>query len=319
MRLRDLPTLAREVGISTFGSAAALEGVLNQTRIRLLSTLNGTLTLKMASMQGDRSISHLQREMRHDRYDVKGLQQHSGVVLDVGANLGYYSLVVAKLYPQMRVLAVEPTPPTFFFLVVNLHLNRVRLMTRSTFRAAKARGVLPLHAAMGSKATANGTSITMHYPIGGGDSQLAMATSDSSLAPRGGFRTQRVPLVDMDDFLVTSGVRRVRVLKIDCEGCEWSLVPNLRAWLTPPLWTDGMKMRFWTWPSWWRPMLPRVERIVGELHTGPLEPSYDFEMRRRAGRPVMRPEVDHVFQTVRILAERGCSLGKPGHTYLSPC
>ena len=105
------------------------------------------------------------------------------------------------------------------------------------------------------------------------------------------------------------------------EGCEWNLVPNLRLWLTPPLWNDGMKLRFWKWPSWWRPLRPRIERIVGELHTGSLEPSFDFEKRRRTqpGRIVIRPEVDAVFQTVRILVQRGCSLGRAGHVYLTPC
>ena len=43
----------------------------------------------------------------------------------------------------MRVLAIEPTPPTFFFLVLNLQLNRVRVLSPSTFGGAGARGVLP--------------------------------------------------------------------------------------------------------------------------------------------------------------------------------
>ena len=123
-------------------------------------------------------------------------------------------------------------------------------------------------------------SIMMHFPLGFHDSQLAMATNDPKLSSRGGWRAQRVPLVDLSAYLEDRGVQRVRVLKIDCEGCEWSLLPSLRSWLTPPVSTPGMKLRFWAWPSWWRPYTPRVERLVGELHTGPLEPSYDFEMRR---------------------------------------
>ena len=320
MRVEQLSPYVRDVGVTSFGSIAALEATLNQTRMQRLVTLDGALTLTLASHKGDKSVQHLRREMRGDRYDVRHsvLLDGEGVVVDVGANLGYFTLTVAKLYPGMRVLAIEPTPPTFFFLVLNLQLNRVRLLSPSTFGGAGARGVLPLHAAMG-RVDAAKDSIMKHFPLGFHDSQLAMATNDPKLSSRGGWRVQRVPLVDLGAYLENRGVQRVRVLKIDCEGCEWSLLPSLRSWLTPPVSTPGMKLRFWAWPSWWRPYTPRIERLVGELHTGPLEPSYDFEMRRKQGRPVMRPEVDQVFQTVRILTERGCSLGLPGQVYLSPC
>src|SRR5689334_3094283 len=39
-----------------------------------------------------------------------GLAQRSGVVLDVGAHIGYYSLVAALANPEARVLAFEPLP-----------------------------------------------------------------------------------------------------------------------------------------------------------------------------------------------------------------
>ena len=76
----------------------------------------------------------------------------------------------------MRVLAIEPTPPTFFFLVLNLQLNRLRVLSPSTFGGAGARGVLPLHAAMGRVDTAK-DSIMMRFPLGFHDSQLAVATT----------------------------------------------------------------------------------------------------------------------------------------------
>ena len=90
-------------------------------------------------------------------------------------------------------------------------------------------------------------------------------------------------------------------------------------WLTPPVTTPGLKLRFWRWPSWWRPYRPRIERLVGELHVGPLEPDYDFELRRKSGRPVVRPEVTHLFETVRALSLRGCSLGLPNGVWLDSC
>ena len=68
-----------------------------------------------------------------------------------------------------------------------------------------------------------------------------------------------------------------------------------------------------------RPYRPRIERLVGELHVGPLEPDYDFELRRKSGRPVVRPEVTHLFETVRALSLRGCTLGLPNGVWLDSC
>ena len=134
-----------------------------------------------------------------------------------------------------------------------------------------------------------------------------------------GFRAQSVPLVSLPSYLETMGVHTIQLLKIDCEGCEWAALSSLRDWLTPPVTTPGLKLRFWRWPSWWRPYRPRIERLVGELHVGPLEPDYDFELRRKSGRPVVRPEVTHLFETVRALSLRGCTLGLPNGVWLDSC
>lgn len=48
----------------------------------------------------------------------------SGLVLDVGANLGWYSVILEKALPAgVRVLALEPDPDNFDLLQSNLQLN----------------------------------------------------------------------------------------------------------------------------------------------------------------------------------------------------
>ncbi len=319
--LDTLPPAIRDDGVAAFGSISALAAILKKTRVRQLRTLDGAVTLQLASIDGDKSVSHLRREMRSDRYEVSKLRDGGGdIVVDIGANLGYLSLTVAKLYPRMRVLSIEPTPPTFFLLLVNLHLNRVPILSPSTFIARDAGGVLPLHAATGGASTRANDTVVMHFPVAGGDSQLAMAAQGAAAwQPKGGFRAQSVPLVRLPSYLEAMGVQTIQLLKIDCEGCEWAALSSLRDWLTPPVTTPGLKLRFWRWPSWWRPYRPRIERLVGELHVGPLEPDYDFELRRKSGRPVVRPEVSHLFETVRALSLRGCTLGLPNGVWLDSC
>lgn len=44
-------------------------------------------------------------------------------MLDIGANIGWYSLNFAKIFPSLNVLAFEPVPKTFQYLQDNLKIN----------------------------------------------------------------------------------------------------------------------------------------------------------------------------------------------------
>jgi predicted RNA methylase len=48
-----------------------------------------------------------------------------GVLIDVGAHIGKYSIIFAKLFPRLKVLAIEPSKLNFFFLPRNIRLNNI--------------------------------------------------------------------------------------------------------------------------------------------------------------------------------------------------
>lgn len=55
-----------------------------------------------------------------DCYGIRTLQQPPDVVVDVGANCGVFSMTARVLFPQARVISVEPCPETFAMLEDNL-------------------------------------------------------------------------------------------------------------------------------------------------------------------------------------------------------
>lgn len=76
--------------------------------------------------------SHLfRRVMLHDRYEPEVgalIREHVDPdrdMVDVGANIGFFSVLAARLMRQGRVLAVEPSDSAFARLQRNLDLNRV--------------------------------------------------------------------------------------------------------------------------------------------------------------------------------------------------
>lgn len=46
-------------------------------------------------------------------------------VIDIGANMGWHSINIAKTYPSCKIHAFEPIPQTFSFLEQNIKLNQI--------------------------------------------------------------------------------------------------------------------------------------------------------------------------------------------------
>ena len=76
------------------------------------------------------------KELQKDAYGFSTLPLHRGdVVLDVGANVGVVSTWLAKLYPGIRIIAIELDPTNFRFMLWNLHRNNAprRHLVQSSF------------------------------------------------------------------------------------------------------------------------------------------------------------------------------------------
>jgi FkbM family methyltransferase len=120
------------------------------------------------------------------------------VVVDVGANVGMYTLIAARLIGTSgRVISFEPTPRTFAILKDNIQINGL-LET----------GVVELHAVAITDRI--GTARFGVYPANSGH---------NTLFPHGGDAR----LIDVETTTIDAAlaaVPRVDVIKIDAEGAE---------------------------------------------------------------------------------------------------
>jgi FkbM family methyltransferase len=126
------------------------------------------------------------------------------VVVDVGANMGYFSLLAAqRVGASGRVVAIEPAPPTFAKLTANLALN-------------PGAAVRPVRAAVGARREA-----VPFYRASWND-------AESSTVARGGsepaWEVQAFPLARL---LSDDEIARTRLVKVDIEGGEWDAVRGL--------------------------------------------------------------------------------------------
>ena len=121
-------------------------------------------------------------------------------IVDAGANIGLFSLLVARRYPGARVLSFEPFEENYTLL--NENVRSARTSAVQTFR----------HALSGKR----GVSVM----IDGGDrSQDHRLTSPA--VPEGDSRA--VPTCTLADVLAMSEVDSLALFKCDIEGSEFDL------------------------------------------------------------------------------------------------
>lgn len=117
------------------------------------------------------------------------------IVVDVGANIGAFTLFAAKL--AKAVYALEPVTHNFEALSRNVEINS--LSNVSLHRVAM-----------------SGEN---------GETQISVAGVESSIHfQRPGVQLERVPTITLETFLDQQGIDHVDYLKMDCEGAEWSIL-----------------------------------------------------------------------------------------------
>lgn len=143
---------------------------------------------------------------------LRQMLEPGDVFVDLGANIGFFSLFASKLVgPTGRVYAVEPAPETYRALVENLERNGVANVVAKQVAAGAVRGEAVLRDVRGQYL--RGAASIMRGPEEFTD-ETAWPPVTVSVAPV----TQ---IVDSGDL------GRVRLIKIDVEGAEVDVLTGL--------------------------------------------------------------------------------------------
>jgi FkbM family methyltransferase len=138
--------------------------------------------------------------------------QRSSAILELGANVGYFTVPGATAGPQARYLAVEPHPTSARVCQANLELNRVESVELVVAAAVAQSGRTAVELQVPCEQLATPTVAFI-----GADTELPQAMS------RHVTQTVPVPAVDVRPLL--SGVD---LLKLDVEGQEHELLAASR-------------------------------------------------------------------------------------------
>jgi FkbM family methyltransferase len=157
------------------------------------------------------TLPALINEIFSDNYHIiqSGLQFSSiDTIVDLGANEGIFSILMAKLFPSCRIIAVEPIYSTYKTLITNIGLN-------------KADNVYPVN--VGIAAVEDKYDFTVSKDFSGGSSAVI-----STFDPAGHVKVT-APVIPLDKLFSDFEVTRCKLLKIDVEGMEHEILLNTNA------------------------------------------------------------------------------------------
>jgi FkbM family methyltransferase len=142
-------------------------------------------------------------------YDFEPIPFEKGdVVLDIGAHKGMLASYLALRFPGLRIYSYEPVPENFKVLKENLKRNKVE-------------GVKPYQLAV----TADGRKFPM-FP--GTHTAEASGFFYEGVAPD---RVFEVKSTTVKAILGKHRIKKVKLLKLDCEGAEHEILANSKAWI----------------------------------------------------------------------------------------
>lgn len=152
------------------------------------------------------TIPMIVNEIFGDNYKIfeRGLEFEAGdVILDIGANEGIFSIMMAKCFP-VKVISLEPVPRTYFQMIRNIGLNGVDVEAYNVGVGGKSGSV----------------SMVVGKELSGGSSGV-----QQFFDPELNFKLD-VNVLSLDEVFEKYHIEKVKLLKIDIEGMEYETLYN---------------------------------------------------------------------------------------------
>lgn len=128
------------------------------------------------------------------------------VMLDIGANIGYFSLLAAQKATEGEIFSFEPVSATRDLLIENIRLNRLENIRALPWCVSNASGERKIYISSADNI---------------GMSGLAPAENFSGL-------TEQVESIAIDPWAATNGIEPT-LIKIDVEGAEMEVLEGMQA------------------------------------------------------------------------------------------
>jgi len=140
---------------------------------------------------------------------INEILQPDDFFLDIGANIGYFSLLAAIHQPSAKVISFEPVTTVFKLFEENISLNNVS-------------NIKTINAAVGEKDDEKEIYIST-------DDNTGMSSFQKTENYSG--KKEKVKVIAIDSWFRSSGLSKIDLVKIDIEGSELSALKGMNEML----------------------------------------------------------------------------------------
>lgn len=152
---------------------------------------------------GTTDASIINEVVLRDQYRLHRTTLGPGSIIDAGANIGIFSVLAARMFPDRQVIAVEPVTDNVAVLRDALDQNHLeQRVTVAPFALAAQQGHQKIYRDAGNE---------------GGHSMLVSRTSRSA-------KFVHAPTLALRDLFEQQHVERCALLKMDIEGAEYEVL-----------------------------------------------------------------------------------------------
>ena len=140
------------------------------------------------------------------------LARNSSVILDVGANSGFYSMVSKAINPSSKVFAFEPVPRNAEILKKNIELNDFDIELNQI-----------------AASNINGSQMMYDIPDIANNRQASLSNSNYD---EGNTHAIQIESIKLDDFIRENNIDSLDLIKIDVEEHEVEVLEGFKESLT---------------------------------------------------------------------------------------
>lgn len=166
-------------------------------------------------------VNTLNNELR-DTLDTIGSSLGEGkLFVDVGGGMGLTTLTVSQKYPGTKIISIEPASPNWLLQELNLRCNlrkaefsKIKVILAGVGPNSDEEDDIMAKLMWRPTSTTSTRSWTPADEFGSDDVELLVR-----------LRKLRSILAEADVYMSTPNV--VDVLNLDCQGCEYNLIPSL--------------------------------------------------------------------------------------------
>lgn len=152
-------------------------------------------------------LLHTYKESFFDESYTKGFThplklKENPIVVDVGANVGYFTLFMLSCYPKAKLYSYEPMPMNFKLL--SKYRDENSSLDMNIFNMA---------------VSAEVKTLTLHY-----DASDSFTTAATLYAKDDQPDKIEVPTTTLEEIMTNNNLDKIDFLKLDCEGSEYEIL-----------------------------------------------------------------------------------------------